>query len=244
MMKQLLLFIFFIHSSFAAICQDRRPLKGQLLYKNTKVVAANVVNNTAQTNTITDSEGAFEIDVLLGDEIIFSSVQYRIRSVKITEDILSKNRLVVSVNENINELKEVVVTTDDVEKFLDLKEEEFKGFDYEKDKSSKLVNKAYNDRQLSDGIDFVNIAKLLARALGNKSSDEQMRMKPSEILPLVFEDDFFAVDLGLDKSQVISFLEFIDNRMKTGELLKKDKEFQLIDFLINESKEFKNDLED
>ena len=244
MMKQLLLFVFFIHSSFAAICQDRRPLKGQLLYKNTKVVAANVVNNTAQTNTITDSEGAFEIDVLLGDEIIFSSVQYRIRSVKITEDILSKNRLVVSVNENINELKEVVVTTDDVEKFLDLKEEEFKGFDYEKDKSSKLVNKAYNDRQLSDGIDFVNIAKLLARAFGNKSSDEQMRMKPSEILPLVFEDDFFAVDLGLDKSQVISFLEFIDNRMKTGELLKKDKEFQLIDFLINESKEFKNDLED
>ena len=244
MMKQLLLFIFFIHLSFAAICQDRRPLKGQLLYKNTKVVAANVVNNTAQTNTITDSEGAFEIDVLLGDEIIFSSVQYRIRSVKITEDILSKNRLVVSVNENINELKEVVVTTDDVEKFLDLKEEEFKGFDYEKDKSSKLVNKAYNNRQLSDGIDFVNIAKLLARVLGNKSSDEQMRMKPSEILPLVFEDDFFAVDLGLDKSQVISFLEFIDNRMKTGELLKKDKEFQLIDFLINESKEFKNDLED
>ena len=244
MMKQLLLFIFFIHLSFTAICQDRRPLKGQLLYKNTKVVAANVVNNTAQTNTITDSEGAFEIDVLLGDEIIFSSVQYRIRSVKITEDILSKNRLVVSVNENINELKEVVVTTDDVEKFLDLKEEEFKGFDYEKDKSSKLVNKAYNNRQLSNGIDFVNIAKLLARALGNKSSDEQMRMKPSEILPLVFEDDFFAVDLGLDKGQVISFLEFIDDRMKTGELLKKDKEFQLIDFLINESKEFKNDLED
>ena len=238
-MKQLFILVFFIHSSFAAVCQERRPIKGQLLYKNTKVVAANVVNNTAQTNTITDSDGAFEIDVLLGDEIIFSSVQYRIRSVKITEEILSKNRLVVSVNENINELKEVVVTTDDVEKFLDLKEEEFKGFDYEKDKSSQLVNRAFNDRQLSDGIDFVNIAKLLARAFGNKSSDEQMQMKPSEVLPLVFEDSFFEVDLGLDKSDIITFLEFIDNRMKTRELLKKDKEFQLIDFLINESKEFK-----
>ena len=243
-MKQLFILVFFIHSSFAAVSQERRPIKGQLLYKNTKVVAANVVNNTAQTNTITDSDGAFEIDVLLGDEIIFSSVQYRIRSVKITEEILSKNRLVVSVNENINELKEVVVTTDDVEKFLDLKEEEFKGFDYEKDKSSQLVNRAFNDRQLSDGIDFVNIAKLLARVFGNKSSDEQMRMKPSEVLPLVFEDSFFEVDLGLDKSDIITFLEFIDNRMKTGELLKKDKEFQLIDFLINESKEFKNDLKD
>ena len=242
-MKQLFILFFFIHSSFAAVCQERRPIKGQLLYKNTKVVAANVVNNTAQTNTITDSDGAFEIDVLLGDEIIFSSVQYRIRSVKITEEILSKNRLVVSVNENINELKEVIVTTDDVEKFLDLKEEEFKGFDYEKDKSSQLINRAFNDRQLSDGIDFVNIAKLLTRAFANKSSDEQMRMKPSEVLPLVFEDSFFEVDLGLDKTDIITFLEFIDNRMKTGELLKKDKEFQLIDFLINESKEFKNDLE-
>ena len=243
-MKQLFILVFFIYSFFSVVCQERRPIKGQLLYKNTKVVAANVVNNTSQTNTITDSDGAFEIDVLLGDEIIFSSVQYRIRSVKITEEILSKNRLVVSVNENINELKEVVVTTDDVEKFLDLKEEEFKGFDYEKDKSSQLVNRAFNDRQLSDGIDFVNIAKLLTRAFVNKSSDEQMRMKPSEVLPLVFEDSFFEVDLGLDKSDIITFLEFIDNRMKTGELLKKDKEFQLIDFLINESKEFKNDLKD
>ena len=114
----------------------------------------------------------------------------------------------------------------------------------EKDKSTQLVNRAFNDRQLSDGIDFVNIAKLLTRAFGNKSSDEQMRMKPSEVLPLVFEDSFFEVDLGLDKSDIITFLEFIDNRMKTGELLKKDKEFQLIDFLINESKEFKNDLKD
>ena len=68
--------------------QERRPIKGKLLYKNTVVVAANVVNNTAQINTITDSDGEFEIDVAQGDEIIFSSVQYLIRSVKITEEIL------------------------------------------------------------------------------------------------------------------------------------------------------------
>ena len=63
-----------------------------------------MINNTSQMNTITDSDGFFEIDVALGDEIIFSSVQYRIRSVIITDEILKKNRLVVSVNENINEL--------------------------------------------------------------------------------------------------------------------------------------------
>jgi hypothetical protein len=238
-MKKILTLLIYFLANVLVFSQDRIPLKGQLFYKNTKVVAANVVNNTAQTNTITDTEGAFEIYVALGDEIIFSSVQYRIRSVKITEEILLKKRLVVSVNENINELKEVVVTTEDVEKFLDLKEEEFKGFDYEKDKSSKLENRAVTNNQLSDGIDFVNIAKLLAKAFRNKSPEEQMRLKPSEILPLVFENTFFENDLGLEKSEIMGFLVFIDEQMKTGELLKKDKEFQLIDFLIDKSVAYK-----
>lgn len=220
--------------------QDRIPIKGQLLYKNTKVIAANVINNTSQMNTITDSDGFFEIDVALGDEIIFSSVQYRIRSVIITDEILKKNRLVVSVNENINELKEVVVTTEDVEKFLDLKEEEFKGFDYEKDKSSKLINRAASNRQLSNGIDFVNIARLLASAIKNKTPDEQLNMKPSEILTLVFEPTFFEEDLGIQRNQVNIFLEYIDKKMKTSKLLKKDKEFELIDYLVDQSELFKN----
>ena len=238
-MKKILTLLIYFLANVLVFSQERIPLKGQLFYKNTKVVAANVVNNTAQTNTITDTEGAFEIYVALGDEIIFSSVQYRIRSVKITEEILLKKRLVVSVNENINELKEVVVTTEDVEKFLDLKEEEFKGFDYEKDKSSKLENRAVTNNQLSDGIDFVNIAKLLAKAFKNKSPEEQMRLKPSEILPLVFENTFFENDLGLEKSEIMGFLVFIDEQMKTGELLKKNKEFQLIDFLIDKSVAYK-----
>ena len=61
-----------IFFSVILLGQERRPIKGRLFYKNTSVVAANVVNNTAQINTITDSEGAFEIEVAEGDEIIFS----------------------------------------------------------------------------------------------------------------------------------------------------------------------------
>jgi len=159
---------------------------------------------------------------------------------KITSKILKKNRLVVTVNENINELKEVIVTTEDVEKFLDLKEEEFKGFDYDTDKSSRLENKAVRDRVISNGIDFVNIAKLIAKAFSNKTVEEQLKMKPSEILPLVFDDRFFENDLDLPQDQVMGFLIFIDNNMKTSSLLKQDMQFRLIDYLINRSKEFKN----
>ena len=64
-------------------------------------------------------------------------------------------------------------------------------------------------------------------------------MKPSEILPLVFELTFFEEDLGIQKSQVTNFLKFIDENMKTARLLKKDKEFELIDYLIDQSEFFK-----
>jgi hypothetical protein len=221
------------------LSQERRPIKGILLYKNTVVVAANVVNNTAQTNTITDSEGEFEIEVAEGDEILFSSVQYQIRAVKITPEILAKNRLVVSVNENINELREVVVTTEDVEKFLDLKEEEFKGFDYEQDKSTRVNNALTDDRLLTQGIDFVNIAKLILKAINSKPEEERMRLKPSEVLPQVFDSSFFENDLQLPTDQVVGFLEYIDTQMKTSALLQQSMQFQLIDFLINKREAYK-----
>jgi hypothetical protein len=238
-MKNTVFLLVFLSFHLLASGQQRRPIKGKLLYKNTVVVAANVVNNTAQTNTITDSEGEFEIEVAEGDEVIFSSVQYQIRAVTITKDILVKNRLVVSVNENINELREVVVTTEDIDRFLDLKEEEFKGFDYEQDKSTRVVNKLTDDRVLTQGIDFVNIAKLLVKALSSKTEEEQLRMKPSEVLPLVFEDSFFENDLQLKKDEVVGFLDYIDTKLKTSTLLKQGKQFQLIDYLINQSKEYK-----
>ena len=243
-MKNTVFLWFSLLLSVLVFGQQRKPIIGQLLYKNTKVVAANVVNNTAQINTITDSDGMFEIEVAIGDEIIFSSVQYQIRAVKVTPEIMEKNRMVVSVEEYIRELKEVVVTTEDVERFLDLKEEEFKGFDYEQDKSSKLVNRAVRDQVLTNGLDFVNIAKLFAKAFAGKTQEEKLRMKPSEVLPLVFEDSFFVNDLQLKNDEVIGFLDYIDGQMKTSALLKKEKQFQLIDYLINMSQEYKASIED
>ncbi|MEO2100233.1 MAG: hypothetical protein ABGW63_05460, partial [Flavobacteriaceae bacterium] len=80
-MKNTVFLSFSLLLSVLVFGQERKLIKGQLLYKNTKVVAANVVNNTAQINTITNSDGEFEIEVTEGDELIFSSVQYQIRTV-------------------------------------------------------------------------------------------------------------------------------------------------------------------
>ena len=222
--------------------QDRKPIKGHLIYRNRNVIAANVVNNTAQLNTITDGEGGFEIPVALGDEVVFSSVQYLIRTVEITPEILKKNRLIITVNEKINALEEVVVTPDNVEKFLDLKEEEFEGYDYNRDKSTKLENTIVTQGQLRNGLNIINIAKLIAKAVSNKTQQEKQKIKPSEILTYVFSDEFFNKDLSLKNDEVTGFLEYIDENLPSQKLLKTGQQFQLIDYLISESQNYRDKL--
>ena len=220
--------------------QDRIPIKGKLIYRNVNVVAANVVNINAQINTITDGEGEFEIPVKVGDEIIFSSVQYMIRTVKINPDIIQKNRLIITVNEKINALEEVIITPDDTEKFLDLKEEEFKGYDYLRDKSTRLENTIVRQGQLNNGINVINILKLITKVINSKTEEEKRNLKPSEVLKYVFEIDFFKRDLELTDDQIIGFLEYIDDNLPSQKLLSQSKQFQLIDSLILESKKYRN----
>ena len=227
--------------SFVAFSQEKRViLRGKLMYRNSNVIAANVINNSNQNNTITDTNGEFEILAGVGDEIIFSSVEFKIRTVRISKEIIKKNRLVVEVNEKVNFLDEVVISPENTDKFLDLKEEEFKKVDYIDDKSTSVDNEIIRQNQLYRGINIVNVAKLLAKVVKESKMEKEIKISPSKALPLVFDKKFFINDLGLKNFEIITFLESMDNKQEIKSLLKKNKEFELIEYLFNESKKFKN----
>ena len=81
--------IFLLLVSNLVFSQDERTwIRGKVLYKNINVVSANVVNNTSGQATITNEDGEFEMKVRLNDRLVFSSVQYEIRSTTIDKDIL------------------------------------------------------------------------------------------------------------------------------------------------------------
>ena len=241
-MKNTTFFVLLILISYTLFAQERILISGKLLYKNTDLVAANVINNTAQIATITDASGEFKIEMKEGDEIIFSALTIRIKVFKVTPEIMSIKRLEINVEENINALDEVIVTPENVDKFIDLKEEEFKGFDYTQDKSTKVINKLADDRQIYNGIDLVNLVKLIAKTISSKTEEEKMKLKPSEILPFVFEDSFFKEDLDLQTDEIFGFLEYVDSQLKSADLLKQSQQFLLIDYLIEMSKNYKKNL--
>ena len=234
--------IFFLISINFTYSQDdyRTWIKGKVLYKNVNVSSANVINNTSQQATTTNDDGEFEIEVKLDDKLIFSSVQYQIRELNITKEILQRNRIVIDVNEKVNELEEVVVTPENQEKFLDLKEEEFKRFDYTFDKSSRVNNVINEQGKLVDGINFVNLYRLIRNSIKKDSNENESNYKynPSDLLRELYDDVFFTKNLLIPNDKINEFLLYCDDNFPDRILLKKDNEFELIEFLVKQSKKF------
>ena len=218
----------------------RTWIKGKVLYKNVSVVGANVINNTSQSATITNEEGEFEIEVKLNDKLIFSSVQYQISELKISKLILKINLICVALNEKVTALDEVVITPENREKFLDLKEEEFKRFDYITDKSTRVVNVINEQGKLRDGINFVNLYRLISKSINKKISEENssFNYSPSDLIREVYDDLFFISNLNIKKDKINEFLIYCDENFPSKILLKKEKEFELIEFLVKQSKKF------
>ena len=234
--------IFFLIAINFTYSQDdyRTWIKGKVLYKNVNVGSANVINNTSQQATTTNDDGEFEIEVKLDDKLIFSSVQYQIRELNITKEILQRNRIVIDVNEKVNELEEVVVTPENQEKFLDLKEEEFKRFDYTFDKSSRVNNVINEQGKLVDGINFVNLYRLIRNSIKKDSNENESnyKYKPSDLLRELYDDVFFTKNLLIPNDKINEFLLYCDDNFPDRILLKKDNEFELIEFLVKQSKKF------
>ena len=237
MLKKILFFILIIQFSYS---QNRELIQGKVIYRNIDVPAANVINNTAQSSTITNDQGEFEIYAKEGDEIIFSSVQYIIRTVRVNKEILENKRIIVQINKRVRELDEIVVTPEDTQKFLDLKEEQFKGFDYIADKSTKIQNVLTDNRQVVNGLNFVNIFKLLSSIVDAKSDEEKLNIIPSEVLPYVLEENFFSGVLELESFEINDFLSKLDSDIEMKNLILEKNQFLIIDYLLNKSDTYKN----
>ncbi|SDF37351.1 carboxypeptidase-like regulatory domain-containing protein [Cellulophaga baltica] len=251
-MKKIILFIclltFSIAQSFAQD-QDRTFLRGKVMYRNSNVQNENVINVNTELGVITNTDGEFGINVKVGDELVFTALNYQMKRVIITPEIIANNRLVVEVNEKVTELDEVVVGPENQEAFLIVKNEEFKKYEYGIDETSRVENIAMSDQErgMQNGINFVNIFKAIKKGIKNEdgaTTEAAPRLKVSDVLRQVYDDQFFVSDLQLPQDKITQFLYYCDTRLPEQSLLKKTNEFELIDFLVNASKDFRAQLDD
>ena len=245
-MKNIVLVAFaLLMSGWSFAQEDRQLLRGKVLYRSSNVPNEHVVNTTSGEATITDDDGEFIIPVKEGDQVVFTAVNFQLEVVTISPEILQKNRLVVEVTEKVRELDEVVVTPENQARFLEVKNEDFKEFDYEIDRGTEVENVAESRtvRGMKDGINFVNIFKALMKTR-KVAGEEKAPLKVSEVLRHVYDDEFFVVDLKLPQDKIDAFLLYCDDKVPSQTLLRKENEFQLIDFLVTQSKEYLATLEE
>lgn len=226
---------------------DRVILRGKVLYRDVNVPNENVINSTSEMATITNDNGEYQIRVKLGDELVFSALNYQLEIVMITEEILKRNRLVIEVKEKVTELEEVVVTPENQERFLEMQNSKLEEkFEYETDRSSEVENIALSqqERGMRDGLNFVGLFKALLKATKKDKVEERKPLKVSDVMRQVYDDEFFVTDLNLPQDKIDAFLYYCDTRMPAQSLLKKENEFELIDFLVTHSKTFLQELDD
>lgn len=68
-----------------------------------------VFNKTFQKYTITNADGEFDIEAKLNDTIVFSAIQYQLKHIIVTKDLLDKDYLHILLVAQINELDAVYI---------------------------------------------------------------------------------------------------------------------------------------
>lgn len=248
--------ILFLYLSFSITLQaqdedQRTPVRGQVIYNNVNVPNENVLNVSSEGYTTTDENGEFVIDVKIGDIVAFTSLNYKFYSLIISEKQIENGRIIVEVDEKVNQLDEVVITPENTEKFLNAKSEElgaYGKYSYEDDDATKFrmednTTLPTQVRGLQNGLNIGNIARLLFKK-HDEDTENKSNLKLSEVVLQLYDTEFFVTDLKLPKDKITEFAYYLDEQPFSKDLLKKDNEFQFVDFLVNQSNQFKENLKE
>ncbi|MAO11538.1 MAG: hypothetical protein CMC07_11870 [Flavobacteriaceae bacterium] len=108
MNKIKLLLVFFFIFVFVKMTAQREQIQGKIT-NTTDVEGIHIMNLTSRYNTVTGVYGNFSIAVNKQDTLLISSVNYVSKKVAITPEIVEKGILIITLDELINQLDEVVL---------------------------------------------------------------------------------------------------------------------------------------
>lgn len=108
-MQKQLLFLVAIVFSLSIQAQDK--LKGQIIDSESKkpLSAAHILNLNSVVGTITNENGLFDLVAQANDTVLVSYLGYASIKLKVTNDLLKGNEVLISLEEKPEEVKEVVI---------------------------------------------------------------------------------------------------------------------------------------
>ena len=103
-----IVFLVFVYSN--SLAQKKIvKLEGTVRSDSIVIQDINVINLTSNLGTSSDKNGNYTIYASIGDSILFSSIVYRQRIIKISKSHIDNKTLIVYLEQGINELEEVEI---------------------------------------------------------------------------------------------------------------------------------------
>jgi hypothetical protein len=93
--------------SFAAFSQEPTVLSGNLMTTKPLTSPVHIINLTQEKGNLSELSGAFSVEVNIGDVLLFSSVQYKKVTFKVTRENLNPGNFTIKLTEDLTELDEV-----------------------------------------------------------------------------------------------------------------------------------------
>lgn len=206
----------------------------------------NILNLTQNFGSSSNSLGAFTLFAKLRDSIMFSSINYTNRIIEISEKHVNEKKLLIFLEQDLNELDEVLLSP---KMRLD-----FGNIDVQKgiilNNTEDTKKKGPDLRRMTDpsygnvGVDFVSIFKLITKNLRLKNKGKKAAQKENERLIKEFPDKlftlykakFFTNALNIPDDKIYLFLEYCQENGLNKHL--NSEEFVIKNFLIVQSRKF------
>ncbi|MBU3821913.1 carboxypeptidase-like regulatory domain-containing protein [Flavobacteriaceae bacterium XHP0103] len=254
-MKQVLLFFIFLTTSFiTAQTIDRVDVKGVVLAKDRDVEGITVYNRSSNKGTTTNENGEFEIAVVQNDVVEISALQFQALTVTISEEVIASKALTIYLLDRVNQLDAVILRnglSGDMEldlaniehpPMLEINIGNVNAWQLEVDKSfdnsviERELNKVTNKEGLYNGIDFIKVKNLLFKPKRKlPKQNEITEAKSPKLLVDVYSREYMSKIFNIPVDNVDGFIAFIENKGGVPqELFEKNREFDLIDFLVTE----------
>ncbi|OHT46193.1 hypothetical protein [Flavobacterium tructae] len=225
-----------------SISQSEKLLHGKVICNYTPLNKVEVINKTAKTSTTTNNLGEFSILVKSKDSLLFFSKDYFFTRLKITQENIDQNNIIVNMVIKPEELNEVVITNIKFDR-VKTSQQNIDDIKLAKDAGSLEKYTGVYNGTITNGINFVRIGKGLSNLFSNKE-DEPAKNKISKtdfkkLVAASIPDDFFIKNLNLKPEEKELFIEFCDADPRSKSLLENSNILITMDFMYAKNEEFK-----
>ena len=223
--------------------QKKIILEGRIVADSIENSRINILNITKNIGTTNSDLGEFKIEVQENDTLLFSSVQYEIVRIKISEKNITQKFLKVVLTEKVIDLNEVIVRKIDLTGNLSRDIEKVKTYNYyEGIPTSKIPRLTLIGRQLFTARDgdidpLLNMISGRMQMLEKANENEQLTFDVQEGIDAI-EPSVFINELQIPEEEIINFVYYCATSPIYRKLIENDNYLDLIELFKEKAHAF------